>query len=82
MNALEEAIAHLIAGIVDHPDDVSVRTSTNPRRGTTLLVHVHPEDMGRVIGRAGRTARAVRTIAGALNGGTPVRVDFIGPDGR
>lgn len=82
MNLLEEAAAHIVMGIVDHPDDVSVRTATNPRRGTTLLVHVHPDDMGRVIGRMGRTARAVRTVINAINGGQPVRVDFIGPDGR
>lgn len=82
MSLLEEAAAHIVMGIVDSPEDVSVRTVTNPRRGTTLLVHVHPDDMGRVIGRAGRTARAVRTVINAINGGQPVRVDFVGPDGR
>ena len=82
MSTLEEATAHLVMGIVDHPDDVTVRMSTNPRRGTTLVVHVHPEDMGRVIGRMGRTARAVRTVVNALNGGRAVRVDFVGPDGN
>ena len=82
MSVLEEAAAHLVMGIVDHPEDVAVRTATNPRRGTTLVINVHPEDMGRVIGRMGRTALAVRTVINALNGGKPVWVDFVGPDGR
>ena len=82
MSVLEEAAAHLVMGIVDNPDDVAVRTSSNPRRGTTLVINVHPDDLGRVIGRMGRTARAVRTVINALNSGKPVRVDFVGPDGR
>ncbi|MDI1290552.1 MAG: KH domain-containing protein, partial [bacterium] len=54
---LEEALGHLVRGIVDHPEDVDVRMRTN-RRGRSLDVRVHPDDMGRVIGRAGRTATA------------------------
>jgi predicted RNA-binding protein YlqC (UPF0109 family) len=82
VSVLEEAAAHLVMGIVDNPDDVVVRTSSNPRRGTTLVINVHPDDLGRVIGRMGRTARAVRTVINALNSGKPVRVDFVGPDGH
>lgn len=73
---LEDALGHLVRGIVDHPDDVVVR-SRGGRRGTTLEVRVHPEDMGRVIGRSGRTAQSVRTVIGALDGGRSVRVDFL-----
>lgn len=72
---LEEALRHLVRGIVEHPDDVRVRPRSN-RRGTSLEVRVHPEDMGRVIGRSGRTAQALRTVLGALANG-PVRVDFL-----
>jgi predicted RNA-binding protein YlqC (UPF0109 family) len=73
---LEEALGHLVRGIVEHPDDVRVRTRTQ-RRGRTLEVRVHPDDMGRVIGRSGRTAQAVRTVLAAISGGRPVRVDFL-----
>ncbi|MDX6261484.1 MAG: uncharacterized protein QOH84_3172, partial [Kribbellaceae bacterium] len=54
-----EALEHLVRGIVDNPDEVSVR-SRNLRRGRTLEVHVHPDDIGKVIGRNGRTATAIR----------------------
>jgi hypothetical protein len=75
---LEEALEHLVRGIVDHPDDVSV-ADRQLRRGRVLEVRVHPDDLGKVIGRAGRTARAMRTVVGAL-GGRQVRVDFVDVD--
>lgn len=78
---LEEALGHLVRGIVEHPDDVRVR-ARQQRRGRSLEVRVHPDDMGRVIGRSGRTAQAVRTVLGALSGGRPVRVDFLDVDER
>jgi len=73
---LEHALGHLVRGIVDNPDEVSVRERTG-RRGVSLQVRVHPEDMGRVIGRSGRTAGALRTVISAVNGGTTVRIDFL-----
>ncbi|MEN9679293.1 MAG: hypothetical protein RLZ57_422, partial [Actinomycetota bacterium] len=50
---LDEALEHLVKGIVDNPDDVKVSEKTH-RRGTTLEVNVNPEDIGKVIGRNGR----------------------------
>jgi Predicted RNA-binding protein (contains KH domain) len=73
---LDEALGHLVRGIVDNPDDVSVTTRSG-RRGTTIEVAVNPADMGRVIGRSGRTATALRTVMTAVNGGRGVRVDFL-----
>ena len=70
-----EALEHLVRGIVDNPDDVSVR-ARNLRRGRTLEVHVHPDDIGKVIGRNGRTAKALRTVITAI-GGRNVRVDLL-----
>ncbi|MGH3469766.1 MAG: KH domain-containing protein, partial [Thermocrispum sp.] len=49
------------------------------RRGRTLEVHVHPEDLGKVIGRGGRTATALRTVMGGI-GGRGVRVDVVDTD--
>jgi predicted RNA-binding protein YlqC (UPF0109 family) len=69
---LADALEHLVRGIVDHPDDA--RTL---RRGDLLEVRVHPDDLGRVIGRGGRTARALRTVVGALSSEGPVRVDVV-----
>ncbi len=73
---LDEALAHLVRGIVDNPEDVDVRERSG-RRGTSLDVRVNPEDMGRVIGRNGRTATALRTVITALNDDRGVRIDFI-----
>lgn len=73
---LEEALEHLVRGIVEHPDDVRVK-ARNLRRGRVLEVHVHPDDLGKVIGRGGRTAKALRTVVSALAGGRHVRVDLL-----
>jgi hypothetical protein len=73
--ALRPALEHLVKGIVDHPDDVRVRMVDN-RRGPRLEVRVHPEDLGTVIGRGGRTARALRQVIGSV-GGKGIRVDIV-----
>jgi predicted RNA-binding protein YlqC (UPF0109 family) len=78
---LAEALDHLVRGIVDSPDDVTVELKSN-RRGETLEVRVHPDDLGRVIGRQGRTAKALRTVVAALADGEPIRVDVVDTDRR
>ncbi len=86
---LVEALDHLVRGIVDNPEDVTVRTreqrGRNPRfagRGETLEVRVHPDDLGRVIGRSGRTATALRAVLQAISGKQAVRIDFVDVDKR
>ena len=76
---LEEALEHLVTGIDDHKDQVQVRQK-ELRRGEILEVRVHPDDLGRVIGRSGRTASALRTVMGALAGGRQVRIDIVDTD--
>lgn len=76
---LEEALEHLVKGIVEHPGDVRVN-ARRIRSGQILEVRVHPDDLGKVIGRGGRTARAVRTVMDALSGGRRVRVDLLDVD--
>ncbi|HEX8582704.1 MAG TPA: RNA-binding protein [Acidimicrobiales bacterium] len=77
---LEEALEHLVKGIVDNPDDVVVDL-VNGRRGKTLEVRVHPDDLGKVIGRGGRTAKALRQVMTGV-GGRGLRVDVVDADGR
>jgi len=76
---LAPALEHLVKGIVDHPDDVQV-VAKSSARGEVLEVRVHPEDLGRVIGRSGRTAKALRTLITALADGKRVRVDVVDTD--
>lgn len=78
---LADALEHLVRGIVTNPDDVQVRDK-DLRRGRMLEVRVHPEDIGKVIGRQGRTAHALRTVISALAGHEQVRVDFLDVDRR
>jgi predicted RNA-binding protein YlqC (UPF0109 family) len=70
---------HIVRALVDEPDAVSVEPEERRRGGYILRVNVAPDDMGRVIGRRGRTAQAVRTLvaAAAVRDGVEVDVDFV-----
>jgi predicted RNA-binding protein YlqC (UPF0109 family) len=76
---LADALEHLVRGVVNHPDDVTVRDK-HTQRGPLLEVRVHPDDLGKVIGRNGRTATAFRTVISALAGRGGSRVDFVDVD--
>ena len=78
---IEDALEHIVKGIVDHPSDVSVEEKTT-KRGRTLEVTVNGEDLGRVIGRNGRTATSIRTVVNALQGGRSTRIDFVDVDAQ
>ena len=70
MKELVEAIAR---ALVDHPEEVDVK-SVEGSQVTVLELRVHPEDLGKVIGRQGRTAKAIRTVLSAA--GTKMRKRF------
>jgi uncharacterized protein len=76
---LQATLQHLIRAIVDNPDDATVAVRNNGR-GELLEVRVHPDDLGRVIGKGGRTATALRTVIKALADGKSVRVDVVDTD--
>ena len=71
MRDLVESIAR---SLVDSPDDVRV-TQIEGEQTTVLELRVAQEDLGKVIGKQGRTARAVRTILGAA--GMKLRKRFV-----
>ena len=75
MNELVEVIAK---SLVDHPEDVRVEEKQQDRQ-VTLELHVDEDDMGKVIGRQGRIAKAMRTVvkAAATRENKKVSVDII-----
>ncbi|MBI4066128.1 KH domain-containing protein [Candidatus Gottesmanbacteria bacterium] len=58
---MKDTLLFLVQSIVDHPDDVSVTQEPSSDR-TILRLRIHPEDMGKVIGKAGRIIRAIRDL--------------------
>jgi predicted RNA-binding protein YlqC (UPF0109 family) len=72
LKGLIETVARALS---DHPDAISVRESQ--RRGMTVYeLHVAPGDLGRVIGRQGRTAAALRTLLTSAAEGEDRRVSL------
>jgi predicted RNA-binding protein YlqC (UPF0109 family) len=76
---LQATLQHLVRAIVDNPDDATVALRNNGR-GELLEVRVHPDDLGRVIGKGGRTATALRSVIKALADGKCIRVDVVDTD--
>lgn len=82
-NRTEAAIStavleHVATSLADEPDAVSVETDLRGRR-VTLRLHVAQPDMGRVIGRRGRTAQAIRALVAAAGAreGLTTSVDIV-----
>ena len=64
MISLQETLQDIAKAIVDSPDEVTV-TCTEDDNTITLTLTVAPDDMGRVIGKQGRVAKAIRTVVRA-----------------
>jgi uncharacterized protein len=61
---MRELVESIAKALVDHPDEVKV-SAIEGEQVTVLELRVHPEDLGKVIGRQGRTAKSIRTLLGA-----------------
>ena len=57
----QQFLETLIKALVDHPEDVKVKRTVD-EMGVLMTLDVHPEDMGKIIGRSGNTAKAIRTL--------------------
>ena len=57
----QEFVEFIVRGIVNHPDDVKTERTID-EMGVLITLKVHLEDMGQIIGRAGSTARAIRSL--------------------
>jgi predicted RNA-binding protein YlqC (UPF0109 family) len=76
---LQATLQHLVRAIVDNPEDATVELR-NIGKNELLEVRVHPDDLGRVIGKGGKTATALRAVMNALAGGKRIRVDVVDTD--
>jgi len=63
---MKDLINYIAQALVDHPEEVSV-TEVEGNQTSVLELKVAKEDIGKVIGKQGRTARAMRTILGAAS---------------
>ena len=59
---LKDTLTDIAKAIVDHPDDVAVEERKKDNGETLFTLHVHPDDMGMVIGRHGKIAKSIRLI--------------------
>ena len=77
MISLQETLQDIAKAIVDSPDEVTVAVAEDEKT-ITLTLNVAPDDMGMVIGRHGKIAKAIRTVikAASVNTGKKVIVDI------
>lgn len=75
MEGDKQFLEFIVKGLVDHPDDVKIDRKVD-EMGVLLTLTVHPEDMGRVIGKSGNTANAIRTLLKVVGLKNNARVNF------
>ncbi len=73
-----ELVEYIAKSLVDHPEQVEVR-EIQGETGLILELRVAPEDMGKVIGKQGRIAKAIRAVvkAASLKQGTPAMLEIL-----
>ena len=67
MISYKETLANIARSIVDYPDEVTVAETEDENGGITLVLSVAPSDMGKVIGKHGRIAKAIRSVIKAAS---------------
>ncbi|MBQ9066453.1 MAG: KH domain-containing protein [Clostridia bacterium] len=72
---MQELLIHIAQGLVDEPSAVTVTVDEPNENGVTVYhLHVAPDDMGRVIGKQGRIAKAIRTVMRAAANRSEARI--------
>ena len=76
---MDDLLAYLARALVDHPEQVSVDSYDEEDGSLVLELHVAEDDVGKVIGRSGRTINALRTVVRASSArlGRRVLVDVV-----
>ena len=78
----QEVLEYVAKVLVDHPESIKI-ARTIDERGVLLSLDVHPEDMGKIIGKMGNTAKAIRTILRVvgIKNGARVNLKINEPEG-
>jgi len=78
----KDFVEMVVKAIVDHPDEVKTKRSVD-EMGVLIELTVHPEDMGKIIGKEGRTAKSIRTLLRVLGAKNNARVNLkiVEPEG-
>lgn len=74
---MEELIGYIAKALVDAPEEVEVTSETDDEGTTVLHLKVAPDDLGKVIGKKGRTAKAMRTLLAAAALNTDARLEIV-----
>lgn len=73
---MKDTLIFLLTNIADHPDDIVVDEETTEER-TVLTIHANVEDMGKIIGKSGRTIRSLRDIIKLMAAKQNLYVDVV-----
>ncbi len=68
-------LEYVVKALVDHPDDVKINRTVD-EMGVLLTMDVHADDMGKIIGRSGNTAKAIRTLLRVVGMKNEARVNL------
>lgn len=71
----QQFLEYVVKSLADHPDDVKIVRVVD-QMGVLLTLSVHPDDMGKIIGRSGATAKAIRTILRVVGMKNDARVNL------
>jgi len=71
----QEFVEYVVKSIVDHPDNVAVDRSVD-EMGVLITLKVNKEDMGKIIGKSGQTAKAIRTLLRVIGSKNNARVNL------
>ena len=71
---ITDLVKYLVTSLVDNPDDVVIDAQEDGNN-LTLIITANPDDVGKIIGRSGRTIKSIRTLARAAASNTPIIVE-------
>ena len=71
----QKFLEYVVTSLADHPEDVQI-TRTVDEMGVLLTLKLHKEDMGKIIGRSGATAKAIRTVLRVVGMKNDARVNL------